>query len=260
MDVSGSSTPLPSNQAPAGRQAQPLPAWKRGVDILLCLGAMPFLMLGALVMLVVTRLGSPGPIFYRQVRIGHMGRPFKIYKFRTMTVCADPSVHREYTRKLIDTNAPMAKLDSRGDTRLIPFGWFLRASGLDELPQIINVLRGEMSFVGPRPCLPTEFEQFLPWQRARCDAIPGLTGLWQVSGKNRTTFEEMIRLDIRYTQEMAFWKDIGIILLTPRTLIQQINDTRIGRQSSAFAPKRSAPALTPALRRTVRSRSPFGTY
>lgn len=257
MDVSGSIPSVPSSDRRPLPSLSAMPFWKRSVDILLCLVALPFLMLGALVMAIVTRLVSPGPIFYRQVRVGHMGRPFKIYKFRTMSVSADPGVHRDYYRQLIDTNAPMAKLDQRGDSRLIPFGWFLRASGLDELPQIINILRGEMSFVGPRPCLPAEFEQFHPWQRARCRAIPGLTGLWQVSGKNRTTFEEMVRLDIRYADEFSFWGDMRIILLTPRTLIQQIRDIRSGRFSTLPA-KRTMSGL-PVLRRPVQSRSPFST-
>ncbi len=264
MDLSGSTPSVPSIAQRPAPQANPLPLWKRSLDLSLCLIALPFLMVGTLVMAIVTRCVSPGPIFYRQVRIGYMGRPFKIFKFRTMTVSADTKVHLEYCRKLIDTNAPMAKLDVRGDARLIPFGWFLRASGLDELPQIINVLRGEMSIVGPRPCLPAEFEHFLPWQRGRCQAVPGLTGLWQVSGKNRTTFEEMIRLDLRYAHELSFWQDLRIILLTPRTLIQQIYETRIGKQ--LLFPKRPAavaklpsPHPLPALPRAVRSRSPFGT-
>ena len=97
----------------------------------------------------------------------------------------------------MDSNTPMTKMDSKGDPRIIPFGWLLRSSGLDELPQLINVLRGEMSLVGPRPCLPYEYDRYLPWQRERFAAVPGLTGLWQVSGKNRTTFVEMIQLDIK---------------------------------------------------------------
>jgi len=130
----------------------------------------------------------------------------------------------------------MMKLDARGDSRLIPGSWLLRASGLDELPQIINVLRGEMSIVGPRPCLPSEYAEYQPWQRQRCDAIPGLTGLWQVSGKNRTTFEQMIRLDIRYVETKSFWMDIRIILMTIPALLVQIYDTKIGRKKTQAAP------------------------
>ena len=141
------------------------------------------------------------------------------------------------------TNAPMQKLDAKGDTRLIPGSWLLRATGLDELPQIINVLRGEMSIVGPRPCIPTEYEAYLPWQRQRCMAMPGLTGLWQVSGKNRTTFDEMVRLDIRYSQIKSFWLDVKIILLTVPALMVQVADTRLSRKS---APAAKAPSGVPS--------------
>lgn len=227
------------------------------MDVVFCLVMMPFLMIGALAMTIVTRLVSPGPIFYRQVRVGHMGRPFKIYKFRTMTVGADTGVHQSYYKELIGTNAPMTKLDAKGDARLIPGGWILRASGMDELPQILNVLRGEMSLVGPRPCLPAEFEQYQPWQRNRCRAVPGLTGLWQVSGKNRTTFEEMIRLDVKYAETVAFWQDIRIVLLTPVSLFRQVLDTIAGRKASAI-PKRSPSALPPLRPASAsRSRTPF---
>ncbi len=101
----------------------------------------------------------------------------------------------------MDSDAPMVKLDARGDSRIIPFGLLLRSAGLDELPQLINVLRGEMSMVGPRPCLPYECDKYLPWQCERFNTLPGLTGLWQVSGKNRTTFNEMMQLDIEYARK-----------------------------------------------------------
>jgi lipopolysaccharide/colanic/teichoic acid biosynthesis glycosyltransferase len=138
----------------------------------------------------------------------------------------------------------MVKMDSRGDSRLIPGGWILRASGLDELPQVINVLRGEMSMVGPRPCLPYEYDRYLPWQRDRFAAVPGLTGLWQVSGKNRTTFEEMIRLDIEYARRQSWWLDLKIMLLTVPALLQQIGDTRRGRKSAVQA-REIADAIRP---------------
>jgi lipopolysaccharide/colanic/teichoic acid biosynthesis glycosyltransferase len=173
-----------------------------------------------------------------------MGRRFWIYKFRTMYVNADTHGHQSYVKDLIHTNAPMAKLDAKNDSRLIPGSWLLRASGLDELPQIINVLRGEMSVVGPRPCIITEYEAYLPWQRQRCMAMPGLTGLWQVSGKNRTTFEEMVRLDIRYGQTKSWWLDVKIILLTVPALLVQIADTRIGRRKAS--PTMKAPTGMPS--------------
>ena len=210
-----------------------VPIWKRGIDLACCLLALPFFAILALLMTIITKLVAPGPVLFRQERVGCMGRRFWIYKFRTMYVNADTNGHQNYFKDLIHTNAPMAKLDAKGDSRLIPGSWLLRASGLDELPQIINVLRGEMSVVGPRPCILTEYEAYLPWQRQRCMAMPGLTGLWQVSGKNRTTFEEMVRLDIRYGQTKSLWMDLRIILLTVPALLVQIADTRLGRGKSA---------------------------
>lgn len=221
-----------------------LPVWKRAIDLTCCLLALPFFAVLALIMTIVTKLVAPGPVLFRQERVGCMGRKFWIYKFRSMYVNADTNGHQSYFKDLIHTNAPMAKLDAKGDTRLIPGSWLLRASGLDELPQIINILRGEMSIVGPRPCIPTEYEAYLPWQRQRCMAMPGLTGLWQVSGKNRTTFEEMIRLDIRYGQTKTFWMDVRIILMTVPALLVQIADTRLGRNKSAPAIK--APSGIPS--------------
>jgi lipopolysaccharide/colanic/teichoic acid biosynthesis glycosyltransferase len=119
----------------------------------------------------------------------------------------------------------MQKMDGRRDPRLVPGGWFVRASGLDELPQIVNVLRGEMSLVGPRPCVAYEFDQYTTEQKQRCEALPGLTGLWQVSGKNRTTFETMIQLDISYKRQCSLWLDLKIIGLTIPALIGQVLDT-----------------------------------
>ena len=234
------------------------PAWKRGIDILCCLAALPVLAVGTLVMTLVTKFVSPGPVFFRQVRIGHQGRRFKIYKFRTMIVGADTGVHQSYCKDLISTNAPMVKMDAKGDARLIPGGWILRASGLDELPQLINVLRGEMSLVGPRPCIPSEFEQYLPWQKKRVEAVPGLTGLWQVSGKNRTTFEQMIRFDIQYAENISLWLDVKIILTTVPALLMQICDTRLGRKSLAEHNHTTAPMVVPLRTKAhAPSHSPF---
>jgi lipopolysaccharide/colanic/teichoic acid biosynthesis glycosyltransferase len=124
----------------------------------------------------------------------------------------------------------MVKLDAKGDSRLIAGGWLLRASGLDELPQLINVLRGEMSFVGPRPCICGEYESYTEDQKRRFLAKPGLTGLWQVSGKNRTTFSEMIRLDIKYAETRTIFLDLYIVAMTLPALVQQILDTRRSRK------------------------------
>jgi len=217
-----------------------MPLWKRAVDIVCCLLALPFLALLTLVMTVVSALGSPGPVFFFQERVGHGGRRFCCYKFRTMTLNAATSGHEAYYKELMSSCTPMQKLDAKGDKRLIPGGWILRSSGLDELPQILNILRGEMSLVGPRPCLPYEFEAYAPWQRSRLDATPGLTGLWQVSGKNRTTFEEMVHLDIRYARDQSPWLDFKIVALTAPALLIQLSDTHRARRRNALPTQASA--------------------
>jgi lipopolysaccharide/colanic/teichoic acid biosynthesis glycosyltransferase len=205
----------------------------RTLDIFCCLLALPLLATGVLVMTAVTGIISPGPVFFRQERIGFKGRRFKIWKFRTMQVAAKSTVHQVHFNRLVESNLPMVKLDDQRDTRLIPGGWILRASGLDELPQLLNILRGEMSVVGPRPCIPSEFEAYLPSHRERFNAAPGLTGLWQVSGKNRTTFEEMVRLDIHYARHASLALNLKIMLRTPSALVAQIRDSRMRRKSSA---------------------------
>lgn len=218
-----------------------LPVWKRTIDLVCCLLAFPLLIVCAVIMTVITRIASPGPVLFRQERVGYQGRRFKIYKFRSMHVNADTARHKEHFKVLVGTNAPMVKLDTKGDAWLIPGGWLLRASGLDELPQIINILRGEMSLIGPRPCLPSEADLYQLWQRERFNTLPGLTGLWQVSGKNRTTFEEMIRLDIRYAQTRSWWLDLKIIALTVPALLVQIYDTRVGRRLAKISGHTAAP-------------------
>ncbi|HXF52640.1 MAG TPA: sugar transferase [Hyphomicrobiaceae bacterium] len=191
-----------------------VPFWKRALDIS-CLLLMTPLLLPLLAFIAITiKAGSKGPLLFRQERVGLHGRRFTLLKFRTMVEGCDTTVHEAHVANLMATDRPMVKLDAKGDERLIPFARPLRASGLDELPQLINVLRGEMSLVGPRPCLPNEYERLLPWQRERVRTLPGLTGLWQVSGKNRTTFSEMIDLDIRYVREKSLWLDLKILLKT----------------------------------------------
>ena len=208
-----------------------LPAWKRAIDLVCCLLGLPFLFLTTGVMFVTTKLLSPGSIIFRQERVGYKGNRFYCLKFRTMQVGADTTIHKAHLENMRGTNSPMAKLDSIGDQRLIPGGWFLRAAGLDELPQIINVFRGEMSIVGPRPCLPHEYDGYRSSQLERFDAAPGLTGLWQVSGKNKTTFDEMVALDIKYARKRSFWTDVQIIALTVPTLVHQIIETYRARHS-----------------------------
>jgi exopolysaccharide production protein ExoY len=173
-------------------------------------------------LMLVTRIASPGPVFYRQKRVGLGGKHFSIWKFRTMKVGAETQTHERYLEELMRAECPMKKLDSVGDSRLAPFGRILRASGLDELPQIFNVLCGDMSLVGPRPCLPNEFANYEPWQRERVNGLPGLTGYWQVSGKNKTTFNEMIAMDLFYLKNMSLALDLKIMFKTGRAIAGQL--------------------------------------
>ena len=216
-------------------QATGLPPWKRVLDLALIVALSPGLLVLGIGVALVVLCGSRGPVLFRQRRVGYKGREFTCYKFRTMQVNADSKLHQEHSRQLMGTEVPMTKLDARSDPRLIPFGALLRASGLDELPQLINVVRGEMSLVGPRPCIPYEYELYEPSQRRRFDAVPGLTGLWQVSGKNRNTFNEMIQLDIEYSERVSFGLDLKIILRTLPALWQQCLESRALKRRQAGA-------------------------
>ena len=161
------------------------------------------------------------------------GRHFFIWKFRTMKVSAETQTHERYFEELMRVDRPMTKLDAHGDPRLAPFGRILRASGLDELPQIFNVLYGEMSLVGPRPCTPNEFAHYEPWQRRRVNCLPGLTGYWQVNGKNKTTFRQMIAMDLFYLRTMSIWLDLKIMLKTCTVMAGQLFESRPGAASQS---------------------------
>jgi exopolysaccharide production protein ExoY len=203
----------------------PVPYWKRALDIFAVLMVLPLVIPLALAIAVLIRSVSAGPVLFRQERVGYFGKRFMCFKFRTMFMGVDAAAHQGHLYNLMTSNAPMTKMDSKGDPRIIPFGLLLRSSGLDELPQLINVLRGEMSLVGPRPCLSYEYENYLPWQKERFTTVPGLTGLWQVNGKNRTTFVEMTQLDIAYARSKNLWLDSKIILQTIPALIIQVLET-----------------------------------
>jgi len=210
-----------------------IPLWKRAIDIAGSLVAIlllsPLLLLVALLIKIV----SPGPALFRQERVGYLGRVFTMWKFRTMHVNADTTLHRNYLKELIRHEKEMTKLDNGRDPRIIPFGNLLRATAIDELPQLINVLLGDMSLVGPRPCLPYEAYEYHSWQMRRFDTVPGLTGLWQVSGKNRTTFKEMMRLDIGYARKRAFLLDVMIVLKTIPAIVVQVADRPSGARARA---------------------------
>jgi lipopolysaccharide/colanic/teichoic acid biosynthesis glycosyltransferase len=152
-----------------------------------------------------------------------------------MVVNADASVHQGHLEELMNSNCPMTKLDKAGDARLIPCGLFLRTLGLDELPQLLNVLKGEMSLVGPRPCLPYEYEKYLPRHRKRCATLPGITGLWQTRGKNKTTFEEMMELDVHYTEHKSLFMDLKIMAMTIPALMEQAADMNCGPKEAVGA-------------------------
>lgn len=218
-------TRLPTGelQVPVARTATGYRVAKRGLDIV-----------GALVGLLVTspvvglvavaiRLDSPGPILFRQVRLGRGGVPFTVMKFRTMHLSADERRHQDHIRQLLragqapEVNATWAPISA--DPRVTRFGGFLRRSHLDELPQFLNVLRGEMSLVGPRPPIPYEVELYEPWQLRRLSVMPGLTGLWQVRGWGRLSFADGVKLDLEYVEHRSFGLDVRIIL---RTLWQML--------------------------------------
>jgi len=202
-------------------------AIKRVVDILGSLTALILLSPLFGLIAVIIKLTSKGPILFRQTRIGQYGSPFTFLKFRSMYADNNPEIHQEYVKRFIaghvnldaskSSEPRVYKLTS--DPRIVPFGRFLRRTSLDELPQFWNVLRGEMSLVGPRPPTMYELELYQPWHRRRMEARPGITGLWQVNGRSKVAFDDMVRLDLRYAKTWSLWLDFQIILRTPRVLL-----------------------------------------
>jgi len=177
-----------------------------------------------LIIAAAVKLTSKGPVFFKQERMGLNGETFTFLKFRSMYTNSDQTRHKDYIKKLIkegkdDANAPgVYKLSN--DPRITPVGGFLRKTSLDELPQFINVLMGEMSLVGPRPPIPYECELYDIWHRRRLLSVkPGITGLWQVTGRSRTTFDEMVRIDLKYINDWSLWLDIKLLLKTPWVII-----------------------------------------
>ena len=189
---------------------------KRVLDILLTLLALPFVAVIMLFMAVAIRLDSPGPIFYSQERVGLNGKPFRVYKFRSMVVNAD-EMRAELIRQ---TGEDPRHPKLTNDPRVTRVGRWIRRFSIDELPQVFNILRGEMSWVGPRPAVPAEVELYEPWHLQRLRVLPGLTGLWQVSGRNEVPFEEMCLMDIYYIENWSLGMDLQIILRTvPHVLL-----------------------------------------
>jgi exopolysaccharide biosynthesis polyprenyl glycosylphosphotransferase len=198
-------------------------AFKKGIDIL---GALTGIILFSPIMLIVAlavKISSPGPIIFEQTRLGLKGRRFPFYKYRSMYVNMDDRIHRDYVSNLIEGQLekinqgekenPFFKI--KDDPRITQVGKIIRKLSIDELPQFFNVLKGEMSLVGPRPPIPYEIEKYKPWHLRRIlEKKPGITGLWQVSGSSRTTFDEMVRLDLRYVQNWSVWLDLKILFKT----------------------------------------------
>ena len=203
---------------PAG--AYPL---KRALDFA---GALVLLCLAAPIMLLVAaavRLTSRGPVIFKQTRVGRGAYPFTFYKFRSMQIDGDDSVHRAFVTQLIEAGDGAAALGDgaaaafkiRSDSRVTPIGRLIRRTSLDELPQLFNVLKGDMSLVGPRPPIPYEATKYQPWHLRRLLSVnPGMTGIWQVEGRSRVPFNEMVRMDLRYIRNCSFWLDLRILAKT----------------------------------------------
>lgn len=216
---------------------------KRYLDFLLALLALLLLMPLLLVIALLVRLTSRGPIFFRQERVGYGGRHFTMYKFRSMYVDSDESLHRAaYAQFLrgersdgkvgeavfaqkqagqMPGNASFASATPRrkyfrywSDPRVTPLGYLLRRSSIDEVPQLFNVLRGEMSLAGPRPAIPYEVGLYQAWHLGRLDTLPGITGFWQVYGRGRVSFDRMVQMDLEYIQKQSFWFDVKLLLCT----------------------------------------------
>ena len=199
-------------------------AVKKIIDITGSLLALLFFSPLFLVIAAAIKCSSPGPVFFRQQRVGLNGKIFDMLKFRSMTDGCDSAEHQNYIKQFICENNSVAASPGvyklTNDSRITPVGRFIRRTSLDELPQFINVLKGDMSLVGPRPPIPYECNLYETWHRRRLlSCVPGITGLWQVSGRSRTTFDEMVRLDLKYVREWSLWLDIKILLMTPIAVI-----------------------------------------
>ncbi len=196
---------------------------KRFIDVVLSVLALLVLSPVFLLIAIAVKLSSSGPVLYRQERVGQFGKTFTFLKFRSMWVSNDPSIHEQYVRKLIAGGLKQPEngvFKIQNDPRVTWVGRLLRKTSLDEIPQFWNVLSGEMSLVGPRPPVPYEVAVYDIWHRRRLlEAKPGITGLWQVTGRSRTCFDDMVRLDLHYMQSSCLMLDLKILLQTPRAVV-----------------------------------------
>lgn len=210
----------------SGPEASLYPVVKRWMDVILA--AILLVLLSPLMALIALaiRLDSPGPAIFRQERVGQFGRLFTMFKFRSMYVNADEQVHRQFAKQYINghvNHSPVlgqVVFKPNGDKRITRVGKWLRRTSLDELPQLINVLRGEMSLVGPRPAVRYEVEEYAPWHMQRLTVPPGMTGLAQISGRSGLTFDKIVRLDIEYIQRRSLALDILILLKTVPVILK----------------------------------------
>ena len=200
---------------------------KRCIDIAGSLVALIVLAPLMTAIAIAIKIKSPGPVLFRQIRLGRSGKPFMFLKFRSMHVQSNPAIHEAYVKSFIANKAKdecdaggKAVFKLQGDPRVTGIGRFLRRTSLDELPQFFSVLTGDMSLVGPRPPVPYEFAAYKIWHRRRLLAVrPGITGLWQVEGRSRVKFDEMVRMDIAYVRRWTLWKDITILMRTPKAVV-----------------------------------------
>jgi exopolysaccharide biosynthesis polyprenyl glycosylphosphotransferase len=201
---------------------------KRMMDIVGSALALVFFLPVFLVIAIAVKATSEGPVFFRQRRVGQHGNSFMFLKFRSMYANNDAQVHKQYVQQLIAGKADQHPSNGNGqgvykltkDSRITRVGTFLRKTSLDELPQFLNVLKGEMSLVGPRPPIPYEVEAYEIWHRRRLlEAKPGITGLWQISGRSRVKFDDMVRLDLQYARNWSPWMDVKILLRTPAAVV-----------------------------------------
>jgi len=205
------------------------PRWvavpRRSIDVVFSLGLLIVLAPVMIAIAIAIRIDSQGPALFRQRRVGYRGRTFTVLKFRSMCLDADPERHREYVTSLIrgtntqpdPTGKDLYKLTV--DQRITRVGRWIRRWSLDELPQLVNVLGGTMAIVGPRPAIPYEVEEYPTWYLRRFDVKPGLTGLWQVNGRNERTYEEMVRLDVEYAERRSLFLDLSILARTPLVVL-----------------------------------------
>ena len=209
-----------------GDTVRPYDMVKRVIDAAVSLLLLAMLSPLLVAVAALVKLTSTGPVFFRQERVGYLMAPFIMFKFRTMYLNNDHAIHHAFISSFIKPDESGDRSNGNtvfkivNDPRVTPIGRLLRRSSLDELPQLWNVLRGDMSLVGPRPPIRYEVNQYKSWHTRRVvDIKPGITGLWQVRGRSRTTFDEMVRLDLQYARTYSFWTDVKILLATPAAML-----------------------------------------